>query len=143
MLSDQDNQLLFVYGTLRRLCGSHYHQILNKHADFISEAHFQGCLFNVSHYPAVIDSKDPEKLVLGEVYKLNDPKLVFDLLDDYEECCAKFSEPHEYKRELRTIHLDQHQTTIAWIYLYNLPTKDLIQINSGNYLHYLLNQNTK
>ena len=140
MITDQDHCLLFVYGTLRRNGGSKFHQILNKHTHFIGEGHFQGCLFNVSHYPAVIDSDNPAHLVLGEVYSLNKPGYVFEILDDYEECSAQFSEPHEYKRELRTIHLEQHQTKIAWVYLYNFPTQGLVRIDSGDYLSFLSNQ---
>ncbi|HSG51383.1 MAG TPA: gamma-glutamylcyclotransferase family protein [Rheinheimera sp.] len=125
---------LFVYGTLRRCANHPMHQLLEQTSRFIGMAHFQGKLYQVTHYPAVVASANPDEQVLGEVYQLLQPEQTLPQLDKYEECGADFPEPQEYRRELQPVRLENGDSLTAWVYLYNRDTRMLTPIPSGDFL---------
>ena len=125
---------LFVYGTLRRGANHPMHQLLMQNSRFIGMAHFQGKLYQVTHYPAVVASANPDEQVLGEVYQLLQPEQTLPQLDKYEECGADFPAPQEYRRELQTVRLENGDSLTAWVYLYNRDTRMLTPIPSGDFL---------
>ncbi len=128
---------LFVYGTLRKNGGSELSQFLLKHANYVGEATFQGKLFNVHHYPGVIESENSQDRVLGELYQLTKPEVLLPLLDDYEECTADYPKPHEYSREAKELMSHELGLIKSWIYLYKHDTSKLEHIQSGDYLGFL------
>ena len=125
---------LFVYGTLKRACQHPLFKVLDTHAEFVSEATFQGILYLIAAYPGVIESTEPSDIVYGEVYYLNDVNSVLYALDEYEECSLSFPTPTEYHRCKRLVKLNNQQTIEAWIYLYNRPIRNLPRIKSGDFL---------
>ena len=125
---------LFVYGTLRRGANHPMHQLLMQNSRFIGMAHFQGKLYQVTHYPAVVASANPDEQVLGEVYQLLQPEQTLPQLDKYEECGADFPAPQEYRREMQQVVLENGDSLIAWVYLYNRSTVGLEQLLSGDFM---------
>ena len=127
-------EFIFVYGTLLKQMASDMHYVLARHCDYFSDGVMRGRLYEVCGYPGAIESGDTNDKVYGELYKMNDPKLVLALLDEYEECSNRFPMPHEYSRNLLSIELGCGDLVVAWVYLYNHDVSKLQQIMSGDYL---------
>lgn len=125
---------LFVYGTLRRACAHQMHTVLAADSRYVGIAHYQGLLYRVSHYPGVVPSDNPAQQVVGEVYQLFKPAQTLAELDRYEECSADFPAPHEYRRELQLVTLENGCGVNAWVYVYNHSTDKLTPILSGDFL---------
>jgi gamma-glutamylcyclotransferase (GGCT)/AIG2-like uncharacterized protein YtfP len=125
---------LFVYGTL--MCGFDHPvaQLLSRSADFIGEAHCQGRLYLVKHYPGLVLSDDAQDVVSGELYRLRAPTELLREFDMYEACGEGFAEPTEYIRRMLAVTLDDGTATDAWTYLYNWPVAHLPRIVSGRFL---------
>jgi gamma-glutamylcyclotransferase (GGCT)/AIG2-like uncharacterized protein YtfP len=118
------NELLFVYGTLRRGSRHPLARLLAENAEWLGFAYFRGLLFDIGPYPGAVPSGDPAHRVRGEVYRLKDPAAILPLLDRYEEFGKEFPEPNEFIRTRQAV-LRGSSTVEAWIYLYNHPTDDL------------------
>ena len=127
-------QYLFVYGTLRRAGGHPMHQLLASQSRFVGMAHYQGRLYQVSYYPGVVASATTTDRVVGEVYQLLQPEHILALLDNYEACAAEFPAPHEYRRQVQQVTLENGASVSAWLYLYNHDTTGLTRITSGDFL---------
>ncbi|MEO3864671.1 gamma-glutamylcyclotransferase family protein [Rheinheimera fenheensis] len=125
---------LFVYGTLRQGVGHPMNQQLVAHASFVSMARYQARLYQLSYYPAAVPSASADDQVVGELYQLVQPELLLPRLDQYEECGEGFTEPQEYRRELRQVTLANGISFSAWVYIYNRDTSGLQQIQSGDFL---------
>jgi len=128
----QDSSYIFVYGTLMRSFSHPMHNALIKFAEFVSEAKVNGLLYEIDSYPGLILTKE-DIFVYGELYKINDKERLFALLDHYEECSSEFPEPHEYKRVIAKVFLNNGNMINAWLYLYNHPIDLAKFIESGNY----------
>lgn len=124
---------LFVYGTLRRDAKHPIADCLKQQAKFIGSASYQGKLYKVADYPAVVASSNPADKVYGEVYQLLNADL-WSTLDDYEECSPSFPPPTEYRRLLQTVYLANGEAISAWLYRYNRPVSNLEMIKSGDFL---------
>lgn len=124
---------LFVYGTLRRDTKHPIADYLAQQAQFIGPASYQGKLYKVTDYPAVVASNNLTDKVYGEVYQLLSTDL-WSRLDDYEECGPNFDVPTEYQRLLQTVYLANGEAISAWLYLYNRPVSNLELIESGDFL---------
>jgi gamma-glutamylcyclotransferase (GGCT)/AIG2-like uncharacterized protein YtfP len=125
---------LFVYGTL--MCGFDHPvaQLLSRSADFIGEAHCQGRLYLVKHYPGLVLSDDAQDVVSGELYRLRAPTELLREFDMYEACGEGFAEPTEYIRRMLAVTLDDGTATDAWTYVYNWPVAHLPRIASGRFM---------
>ena len=124
---------LFVYGTLMRGFDHPMAQLLSRSADLIGEAHCQGRLYLVTHYPGLVLSGDPADVVFGELYRLRAPAELLGEFDMYEACGEGFAAPTEYVRQLLSVTLEGG-TTEAWTYIYNWPVAHLPHIASGRFL---------
>lgn len=122
---------LFVYGSLRRTC-SHHH-LLHQHCRYIGMASVRGLLFQVAKYPGLVLTGDAPSRVIGELYQVLDPS-VWAALDDYECCSERFSEPHEFIRQISEVTLDYGDEMKAWVYVYNFSHEDLPVIVSGDFV---------
>lgn len=129
-----NEQLLFVYGTLRRDTASAMYHVLARYAEFVGDATYQGRLYTIDYYPGTVPSDDPADQVQGEVYRLMYPELVLEQLDQYEEFGTGFPEPFEYERKIQSVCLRSGERVSAWVYVYNRPTDDLPLIPSGDFL---------
>ena len=72
--------------------------------------------------------------VIGELWKLTQPELVLQALDEYEGCAPSSPLPHEYERTIQPIEFNG-QVTEAWMYIYRLSTVKLIKIDSGLFIN--------
>lgn len=122
---------LFVYGSLRR-AGSHHH-LLEKHFRYIGKALAPGLLFQIEDYPGLVMTDNAATSVTGELYQIHEHS-VWAVLDDYEGCSERFSEPYEFVRQIYKVTREQGDEINAWIYVYNFPFHDLPVIASGDFL---------
>lgn len=101
---------IFVYGTLLTEERNHY---LLENSILIGNGHIKDYfMFNVGTYPGIQKSKYNNKIVLGEVYKVNDETMV--LLDELEEV------GYLYKKELVPVYLDNDEIVNSYVYEYIL-----------------------
>jgi gamma-glutamylcyclotransferase (GGCT)/AIG2-like uncharacterized protein YtfP len=128
------SDLLFVYGTLMRGFDHPMAQLLSRSADFLGQAHCQGRLYLVKHYPGLVLSDAPEDIVFGELYRLRQTEALLAEFDMYEACGEGFAAPTEYLRQLLPVTLQDGAVTEAWTYIYNWPVADLPRIASGRFL---------
>ena len=110
------------------------HHLLADYCKYFSDGVMPGKLYEVCGYPGAIESGDANDKVFGELYKINNQKLVLARLDDYEECSDSFPMPQEYIRKPLTIELSGGGSVVAWVYLYNYDVANLEQLISGDYL---------
>ena len=128
------SDLLFVYGTLMRGFDHPMAQLLSRRADFVGEAHCQGRLYRVKHYPGLVLSDDADDVVFGELFRLRQPAECLREFDMYEACGEGFAEPTEYVRRMLQVALDGGTASEAWTYIYNWPVDRLPRIASGRFL---------
>lgn len=128
--------MLFIYGSLLKPIQHPERKVIDQHCRFISEAKIQGELYEVDHYPGVIQTNQ-SIFVMGELYEILDDGELFDQLDDYEGCSEDYPKPHLYLRQKVEAYLPDNTTVDAWTYLYNLSVENLTRIESGDYLEYL------
>ena len=119
MTNDLLPQYLFVYGTLMRSADNRFASLLHRQARFVEQATFQGKLYQAHGFPAAVPSSSADQLVHGEVFRLDRPDVVLPVIDDYEECSAKFAKPTLYHRQIVSVCLASGTRLRAWIYLYN------------------------
>ena len=101
---------IFVYGTLLTEERNHY---LLENSILIGNGYIKDYfMFNVGTYPGIQKSKYNNKIVLGEVYKVNDETMV--LLDELEEV------GYLYKKELVPVYLDNDEIVNSYVYEYIL-----------------------
>jgi gamma-glutamylcyclotransferase (GGCT)/AIG2-like uncharacterized protein YtfP len=116
----QGNELLFVYGTLRR--GGSHHRLLDG-AELLgawaSGPHYD--LLDMGPYPALVSG---QRRVIGEVYRIE--RGMLPALDVYEGC------PGDYRRERITTPFGE-----AWLYLWDRPAPAAPVIASGDWLRHL------
>lgn len=129
------SDLLFVYGTLRKGNANEMAEYLAEHAQFITEGWFQGRMFYITYYPGVVTSETGSDCVYGEVYRLDNPETMLNVLDDYEECTERHIQPAEYKRTYVSITaINGKVYDTVWIYLYQWSVKDKSQIMTGDFM---------
>jgi gamma-glutamylcyclotransferase (GGCT)/AIG2-like uncharacterized protein YtfP len=127
--------LLFVYGTLRQGNANVMAAYLAAHAEFVAGGWFQGCMYQISDYPGVIASEQPDDRVFGEVYRLNDAQVALAVLDDYEECGTQYTQPAEYQRvKTHILAMDGRVLEPVWIYLYQWPLVGKARIALGDFM---------
>lgn len=133
-MMNTDEQYLFVYGTLKKNHDHPMTRLLAMHAQFYSDAWFNGKLFMLTGYPCAIPSNRPEDKVFGELYQLKQPALLLSQLDVYEECSEQYPDPKAYIRERGLVYVTTEMAIEAWIYLYNRSVSGLEQIQSGHFV---------
>ena len=77
---------LFVYGTLRMGAGHPMYDWLTAHCRYLEMGSFQGRMFDVGEYPAVVADPSGQAWITGEIYTVLTPELLFPRLDRYEGC---------------------------------------------------------
>ncbi len=128
--------LLFVYGSLRRALpaslrpeeGREAFALLSDHAEFVGAGDVQGRLHAVSWYPGLTPTRARAERVCGEVWRLDDRRLLA-VLDDYEGA--------EYVRARRVVRLKDGSRELAWTYIYDAPLRGAPRIESGDYVGWL------
>ncbi len=124
----ENQEYLFVYGTLRSQMNDPLHRLLEKQAVGVATGTFQGKLYDLGRYPGAVPSREKNDHVLGEIYRLSEPERAFKILDAYEG--------HRFKRKQVKILQEDGQSITAWIYLYARSVKRRRFIPSGDYVQY-------
>ena len=127
------NNLLFVYGTLIQNAGNPFAYHLRQHSQFVGRAHFAGRLYRIDWYPGAIADQAATTQVHGDVFHLHQPDSTLALLDEYEDTAG---ESGEFVRAIVPVTI-LGQKTDCWVYLYNYPTANLVQIESGDFRSYI------
>ena len=129
------NRYLFVYGTLREDVGHEMYHVLASHAVFVGAATVRGELYSLGEYPGLVPSQDTTDLIKGELYEIGTDALehTLSVLDDYEGLGPGDPLPHEYRRELVPVTLDDGRHLDAWAYVVNRSLEGLGRIRSGDF----------
>ncbi|MEM7510136.1 MAG: gamma-glutamylcyclotransferase family protein [Bacteroidota bacterium] len=135
MRKEETNDLIFVYGTLRKGFAHPMADMLASRARYMGEGITSGRLFDLGPYPAAIFSEESTYIVKGDVYKIKSPQHLLPLLDDYEGYGEDDLENSLYKRVLIKVFCKEDELEV-WGYTY-LPTPPTGLIPSGDYLTYL------
>ena len=125
---------LFVYGTLRRNCGSEKAAWLAKVAKHKGMARLAGRLVNLGDYPGLLPATRPTERVRGELYELPDDPTILEEIDRYEACHPDDAEPHEYCRIVCTATDEDGVRIWCWAYLYQWSAERRAIIPSGDWL---------
>lgn len=131
-----NSDYLFVYGTLLKNTQHEMSKFLVSHAVFNGKGFIHGKLYEISWFPGAIISNKPSEKVYGSLYKVDDFKSVFKVLDNYEGVGEQYQKPNLFKRELVTVFLEDDSSFKTWVYFYNLAVDDLKQITSGDFLKF-------
>lgn len=127
---------LFVYGTLRQGFDHPLMEYISNSTTRLGYASVLGHLYMIGPYPGMVIDSQTYKRVLGEILHLEQkPEDILSRIDEYEECSARYPEPHEYRREI--IHVTNSATNeslSAWAYLYKASTEGLKASRSGDFL---------
>ncbi|HEX8371731.1 MAG TPA: gamma-glutamylcyclotransferase family protein [Chthoniobacterales bacterium] len=132
MRSDNANPRLFVYGTLRSGYPSGESNRLAP-AKLVATGRVPGVLYELEGYPGAVSAPEGEEWIVGEVVELENFAGQIRILDQYEGCDDAAPSPHEYRRELTTVRLDNGDSLSAWIYWYQGPTEGRRHIPSGDW----------
>lgn len=128
------NRYLFVYGTLKASYRGNYgrdkRDRLVGESRLLGAATLQGRLYDLGHYPGVIDSDVVSDLVHGEVVELADVAS-FHWLDAYEGIDPQTPERSQYRREERPVRLADGSCVTAWVYVYALSLASACHIPCG------------
>jgi gamma-glutamylcyclotransferase (GGCT)/AIG2-like uncharacterized protein YtfP len=119
---------LFVYGTLCQRIKHPLSHLLVHHGIFVGKGLFQGKLYDLGRYPGAVSSRKKSDFVTGEIYRLENPKQVFHILDEYEG--------PRFKRTQVTIFFGEDSRLLCWIYLYTHSISGRRIISSGDYVGY-------
>lgn len=137
MLSTSMNSdYLFVYGTLLKDLQHEMSKFLASHAVFIGKGYVYGRLYQISWFPGAIASNISSEKVYGSLFKVNDFRRVFKVLDKYEGVGKNFQKPNLFKRELVSVFFKDGTFYQTWVYFYNLPINDFKYISSGDFLKF-------
>jgi len=117
---------LLVYGTLRRKVNHHLRQGLLEEWRFLGTGTFRGRLYDLGRFPGAIPSNEISHRVLGEIYRIEEDRNTFQLLDEYEGS--------HFRRARLPVVMDNGKRISAWVYLYVGPMQSAKLIRGGDYL---------
>lgn len=128
---------LFVYGTLLRELHHPLHSVLARYAVYRGFARLGGVLYDLDLYPGATRSRDPKRVVRGELYLLTAAAEVIKALDPYEGHNVVDPTSSLFRRYLVDVHAEDGTRVKAWAYLYNRSTAGRPVISSGDYIRFL------
>jgi len=124
----QSENLIFVYGTLRKDFKHPMAELLYRNAEWIGFGHINAQLFDLGDYPGIILSKNLNNKTFGDLYKLTNPSFIYEL-DKYEGS--------QYKKSHTTVFIE-NKIFDAMVYELIISTKSFPIIKSGNYFLHAL-----
>ena len=134
--ADEPCDLLFVYGTLMSRFHNVYAIALRQSSTFVGAATYCGKMYRVTGprgslvYPVVVPSDGTEAIVHGELYRIGS-RIVLDRLDAYEGCAADSPQPHEYRRAVADVMLEDGVAVKAMLYVFQGSVVALPLITDG------------
>jgi gamma-glutamylcyclotransferase (GGCT)/AIG2-like uncharacterized protein YtfP len=126
---------IFFYGTLRKDYPNNPLKSLIDSLLLVDIGRIEGDLYDISGYPGAIKRKGAGKIA-GDVFLLDNPIKVLNLLDDYEGYSSHKVKESEFVRTRNRIQLDSGKSVNAWVYWYNFETGSKNRIMNGDYLNY-------
>ena len=128
------NPHLFVYGTLLSAAGHPNGARLKREARLVGAASIPGRLYRIKHYPGLVEGADPQEVVHGEVYALNNPASALKWLDAYEGIQPETLDQNEYQRVERPVRLASGDQFTVWVYLYCKDVAPFRRIPDGRWV---------
>ena len=128
---EENTEYLWVYGTLK---STHSHPMqlkLRQYAHFVHTGIYQGKLYRIDWYPALVPSDHPSDVVHGEVYQIQNRQLLFQALDQYEGYSGSDLENSEYIRKIESVKTEDGCSLNCWMYVYNRSVDSYPVIQSG------------
>jgi gamma-glutamylcyclotransferase (GGCT)/AIG2-like uncharacterized protein YtfP len=127
---------LFVYGTLREDPRHHMYRVLARSSVFVGDGFVNARLFDLGGYPGMALAGSPDERVVGELYRLKrtDAHEVLSTLDEYEGLGPGDPRPHEYRREVVDVRLNDGRTIPAWAYILTEGNPPYPRIPAEDYL---------
>ena len=133
---------LFVYGSLRSGFRNPAYQYLSDYFMLIGEAVVKGKFYNKGEYPVAVPVEG-DHYITGELYVAKDAdgfNWAIAQLDDYEGLNVEPGELPWYKREIVTVY-KEGKPSQSWIYWYNGSVEHMPEIEVGDIMKYILQQN--
>jgi gamma-glutamylcyclotransferase (GGCT)/AIG2-like uncharacterized protein YtfP len=133
---------LFVYGSLRSGFRNPAYQYLSDYFSLIGEAVVRGKFYNNGEYPVAIPVEG-DHFITGELYVAKNTdgfEWAIAQLDDYEGLNVEPGEKPWYKREQVIVYKDGQPST-SWIYWYNGNVDHMAEIEVGDIMKYIQQQN--
>lgn len=122
---------LFVYGTLLKDFKHDVFLSVKNHMKFEGRGQLKGILYDLGDYPAYAEKSNTNENVKGEVYQIDNPRKVFDILDEYEGLNDKHP---EYSRKRKRVQGIGGRNILSWVYVLNKPVNNnLKKIKGGDY----------
>lgn len=118
-----NNILIFVYGTLMR--GFYNNERVLYDGTFLMKSTIKGFdMYTNGHFPMLVESDDPEKIVQGELFLINK--------ETFQNCDYLEGYPSHYNRKQV-----QTEKGIAWVYFYETQNFEqrphLTKIDTGDF----------
>jgi putative glutamine amidotransferase len=126
-----NDDLLFVYGTLRPGCAPASVAPLVSQMRVLSEGTLRGRMYDIGSYPGVVPDESAE-LIHGVILS-GAAEVLLAQLDAYEGCDPKDLHGSLYRRQRCRASLASGESCEAWVYVYNRPVADSRLIPSGRY----------
>ncbi len=111
-----NSTLLFVYGTLMSGYENRYARLLRESSTFVGTAWSRGELKRVSWYPGMIRRVTTMQKVYGELYIINDLRILKEL-DNYEEASKFNIKKYEFRRMKISVRIADCWVS-SWAYIY-------------------------
>ncbi|WP_187648479.1 gamma-glutamylcyclotransferase family protein [Nitrosophilus labii] len=111
------NEYLFVYGTLQREFNNPFAKFLRKNTVYLGIGYIRGKKYQISWYPGVKKSFFKKDKVYGELYRVENPKRLFKVLDRYEDATIYNIGKYEYIRKKWPVIIN-NKLYKAWVYFY-------------------------
>ena len=132
----------FVYGSLLTSANHPLGALMRSKATLVGPGYIRARLYMIADpltgadaYPGAVPSRSAADRVHGELYNLeDDPSALFKVLDDYENCSAKYPEPHEFQRRRVSVTLSDGNSVSASAYLYNWDVSRARRLASGRFV---------
>jgi gamma-glutamylcyclotransferase (GGCT)/AIG2-like uncharacterized protein YtfP len=130
---------LFVYGTLRKDYDLKLRKKVQNDLEYAGRAKVGASLYDLGSYPGAVKSNDGRE-VIGDVFLVNDPGRVFQVLDKYEGYRENETSNSEFVRKRNRVKMSSGKNVNAWVYWYNFDTGNKTKIRQKDYLNYLKNK---
>jgi gamma-glutamylcyclotransferase (GGCT)/AIG2-like uncharacterized protein YtfP len=136
VLSSSIGELLFVYGSLRKDSKNDMHQLLARNSTFVGAGRIQGELYDLGTHPGVVIGERCSDTVVGEVYALTSDQVadMWQVLDRYEGCGPDDPGPHEYRRQVVRVILDNGDELDAWAYILATRPRTAVSVPGADYI---------
>jgi gamma-glutamylcyclotransferase (GGCT)/AIG2-like uncharacterized protein YtfP len=117
---------LFVYGTLQSGFENRFARLLHSNSESLGPAKIRGRLYRISWHPGLKRCNRPQEWVLGEVFRLRNPRKTLRALDTYEG--------EDFRRVRTRAYLETNARVEAcWVYEYLPGVPAVRRIPSGRF----------